>query len=196
MYYAVKKVINSNPEALERQYVEDYAELSNDPQYADLTKEEKRARNAYTICTILILPAFVAATALSVSPAPTSLFAFIPLALLILSVIFARKLRSKKSEVIRKKSAVFCSHVAFASEYYDAVRGNRIIACYGKPDAEDADCFELTIVTIPKSQPRSESEAAPTEHTISFPFCGDSLSLAGHDNLVLDLDHEVLCFME
>lgn len=68
MYYAVKKVINSNPEALERQYVEDYAELSNDPQYADLTKEEKRARSAYAICTILILPAFVAATALSVSP--------------------------------------------------------------------------------------------------------------------------------
>lgn len=196
MYYAVKKVINSNPEALERQYVKDYAEMSSDLQYADLTKEEKRARSAYAICTILILPAFVAATALSVSPPPTSLFAFIPLALLILSVIFARKLRSKKSEVIRKKSAVFCSHVAFASEYYDAVRGNRIIACYGKPDAEDADCFELTIVTIPKSQPRSESEAAPTEHTISFPFCGDSLSLAGHDNLVLDLDHEVLCFME
>lgn len=196
MYYAVKKVINSNPEALERQYVGDYAELSNNPQYADLTKEEKRARSAYAICTILILPAFVAATALSVSPAPTSLFAFIPLALLILSVIFARKLRSKKSEVTRKKSAVFCSHVAFASEYYDAVRGNRIIACYGKPHAEDADCFELTIVTIPKSQPRSESEDAPTEHTISFPFCGDSLSLANHDNLVLDLDHEVLCFME
>lgn len=196
MYYAVKKVINSNPEALERQYVEDYAELNSDPQYAELTKEEKKASRAYTICTILILPAFVAATALSVSPAPTSLFAFIPLALLILSVIFARKLRSKKSEVIRKKSAVFCSHVAFASEYYDAVRGNRIIACYGKPDVEDADCFELTIVTIPKSQPRSESEAAPTEHTISFPFCGDSLSCADHDNLVLDLDHEVLCFME
>lgn len=196
MYYAVKKVINSNPEALERQYVEDYAELSNDPQYADLTKEEKRARNAYAICTILILPAFVAAMALSVSPAPASLFAFIPLALLILSVIFARKLRSKKSEVTRKKSAVFCSHVAFASEYYDAVRGNRIIACYGKPDTEDADCFELTIVTVPKSQPKSESEDAPTEHTISFPFCGDSLSCANHDNLVLDLNHEVLCFME
>lgn len=196
MYYAVKKVINSNPEALERQYVEDYAELSSDPQYADLTKEEKRARSAYAICTILILPAFAAAMVLSVSPAPTSLFAFIPLALLILSVIFARKLRSKKSEVTRKKGAVFCNHVAFASEYYDAVRGNRIIACYGKPDAEDADCFELTIVTVPKSQPKSESEDAPTEHTISFPFCGDSLSCADHDNLVLDLDYEVLCFME
>ena len=196
MYYAVKKVINSNPEALERQYVEDYAELSSDPQYADLTKEEKRARSAYAICTILILPAFAAAMVLSVSPAPTSLFAFIPLALLILSVIFARKLRSKKSEVTRKKGAVFCNHVAFASENYDAVRGNRIIACYGKPDAEDADCFELTIVTVPKSQPKSESEDAPTEHTISFPFCGDSLSCADHDNLVLDLDYEVLCFME
>ena len=64
MYYAVKKVINSNPESLERQYVEDYAELNSGPQYAELTKEEKKAGRAYAICTILIFPAFVAACSL------------------------------------------------------------------------------------------------------------------------------------
>lgn len=196
MYYAVKKVINSNPESLERQYVEDYAKLNSGPQYAELTKEEKTAGRAYAICTILILPAFVAALVLSVSPAPSSLFAFIPLALLILSVIFARKLRSKISAVVKKKSAVFCNHVAFASEYYDAIQGNRIIACYGKPDDKAEDYFELTIVTVPKSQPKNESEKGPTEHTLSFPFNGESMDLAGHDNLVLELDHELLCFME
>ena len=196
MYYAVKRVINSNPEALEKQYVEDYAELNSDPQYAELITEKEKAVHAYAICTILILPAFVAALVFSVSPAPTSLFAFIPLAILILSVILARKLRGKKREVSKKKDAVFRNHVAFASEYYNAVRGNRIIACYGKPDAEDADFFELTIITVPKTQPKDESEDAPTEHTISFPFAGESTVLADHDNLVLDLDHEVLCFME
>lgn len=196
MYYAVKKVINSNPEALKKQYAEDYAELNSDPQYAELIKEEKKAGRAYAICTFLILPAFVAALVLSVSPAPASLFAFIPLALLILSVIFTRKLRSKISAVVKKKSAVFCNHVAFASEYYDAIQGNRIIVCYGRVDAEDEDFFELTIVTVPKSQPKNESEEGPTEHTLSFPFNGESMDLAGHDNLVLDLDHELLCFME
>ena len=81
MYFAVKKVINSNPEALERQYVEDYVELNSDPQYADLIKEEKKTGRAYAICTILILPAFVAALVLSVSrlysvgaPEPVCLF--------------------------------------------------------------------------------------------------------------------------
>lgn len=196
MYFAVKQVINSNPEALERQYVEDYVELNSDPQYADLIKEEKKTGRAYAICTILILPAFVAALVLSVSPAPASLFAFIPLALLNLSVFFARQLRSKKREMGQRKDAVFCNHVAFASEYYNAIRGNRIIACYGKADAEDKDCFELTIVTVPKSQPKNEFEGEPTEHTISFPFNGESMVLADHDNLVLNLDHEVLCFME
>ena len=96
----------------------------------------------------------------------------------------------------QRKDAVFCNHVAFASEYYNAIRGNRIIACYGKADAEDEDCFELTIVTVPKSQPKNKFEGEPTEHTISFPFNGESMVLADHDNLVLDLDHEVLCFME
>lgn len=195
MYYAVKKVINSNPEFLERQYVEDYAELTSGPQYAELTKEEKKAGRAYAICTIFILPAFVAALVLSVSPAPSSLFAFIPLALLILSVIFACKLRSKISAVIKKKSAVFCNHMAFASEYYDAIQGNRIIACYGKPDDEAEDYFDLTIITVPKSPLNDEPENAPTEHTISFPFSGDSLPFADHDNLVLDLDNEILYFM-
>lgn len=196
MYYAVKKVINSDPEALEKQYVEDYAALHSDPQYAELVKEGKKMDSLYATCMIFVLPAFVAATALSVSSAPTSLYAFIPLAILILSIFLARMFRNKKNEATKKKGAVFCNHVAFASEYYNAIQGNRIIACYGKVDDEDKDCFELTIVTVPKSQPKSESEDAPTEHTLSFPFCGDSLSLADHDNLVLDLDHEVLCFME
>lgn len=197
MYYAVKKVINSDPEALEKQYAEDYAALNSDPQYAALVAEEyKRAGRACTACVFLILPAFVATMALSISHAPTSLSAFIPLAIMILCFILARKFRRKASETGKKKDAVFCNHVAFASEYYNAIQGNRIIACYGKVDDEDEDFFELTIVTVPKSQPKSESEDAPTEHTLSFPFCGDSLSLADHDNLVLDLDHEVLCFME
>ena len=196
MYFAVKKVINSNPEALERQYVEDYVELNSDPQYADLIKEEKKAGRAYTTCVFLILPAFVAATALSVTHMPTSLFAFIPLALMLLCFILARKFRSKASETGKKKDAVFCNHVAFASEYYNAIQGNRIIACYGKADAEDEDCFELTVVTVPKSQPKYEAEGEPAEHTFSFPFNGESMALAAHDNLVLDLDHEVLCFME
>lgn len=196
MYYAVKKVINSNPESLERQYVEDYAELNSGPQYAELIKAEKKAARVHAICTIFILPAFVAATTLSVSPAPVSFFALIPLVLMILSVVFARKLRSKRGEIIRKKSAVFYSHVALAAEYYNTVRGNRIIACYGRVDAEDEDFFELTIVTVPKSQPKNESEEGPTEHTLSFPFNGESMDLTGHDNLVLDLDHELLCFME
>lgn len=197
MYFAVKQVINSNPEALEKQYVEDYAALNSDTQYAALAAEEyKRAGRACTACVFLILPAFVATMALSVSHAPTSLSAFIPLAIMILFFILARKFRRKASETGKKKDAVFCNHVAFASEYYNAIQGNRIIACYGKVDDEDEDFFELTIVTVPKRQPRSESEDTPTKHTIPFPFNGESLSLAGHDNLVLDLDHEVLCFTE
>lgn len=196
MYYAVKKVINSDPEALEKQYAEDYAALNSDTQYAELVKEERKMDSLYATCMIFVLPAFVAATALSVSSAPTSLYAFIPLVILILSIFLARLFRSKKSEITTKKGAVFCNHVAFASEYYNAIRDNRIIACYGKADDEDKDCFELTIITVPKNQPKNESEDAPTEHTLSFPFCGDSLSHADHDNLVLDLDHEVLCFME
>ena len=197
MYFAVKKVINSNPEALEKQYVEDYAALNSDTQYAALAAEEyKRAGRACTACVFLILPAFVATMALSVSHAPPSLSAFIPLATMILFFILARKFRRKASETGKKKDAVFCNHVAFASEYYNAIQGNRIIACYGKVDDEDEDFFELTIVTVPKSQPKNKFEATPTEHTLSFPFCGDSVSRADHDNLVLDLDHEVLCFME
>lgn len=196
MYYAVKKIINSNPEALEKQYLEDYAALNSDTQYAALVEDERKADRAYTVCMFLILPAFVAATALSVTHARTPLFVFIPLALMILCFILARKFRIKESETSKKKDTVSCNHVAFASEYYNAIRGNRIIACYGKVDAEDEDCFELTIVTVPKSQPKNESEEDPTEHTLSFPFNGDSMDLAGHDNLVLDLDHELLCFME
>lgn len=197
MYFAVKKVINSNPEALEKQYVEDYAALNSDTQHAALAAEEyKRAGRACTACVFLILPAFVATMALSVSHAPTSLSAFIPLATMILFFILARKFRRKASETGKKKDAVFCNHVAFASEYYNAIQGNRIIACYGKVDDEDEDFFELTIVTVPKSQPKNKFEATPTEHTLSFPFCRDSVSRADHDNLVLDLDHEVLCFME
>lgn len=196
MYYAVKQVINSDPEFLANQAVEDYAALNSDTQYAALVAEERKADRAYTVCMFLILPAFVAATALSVTHAPTSLFAFIPLALMILCLILGRKFRSKESEISKKKGVVFCNHVAFASEYYNAIQGNRIIACYGRVDAEDEDCFELTIVTVPKSQPKNEFEGEPTEHTISFPFTGESMVLADHDNLVLDLDHEVLCFME
>lgn len=43
MYYAVKKVINSDPEALAKQYAEDYAALNADTQYAELIKEERKA---------------------------------------------------------------------------------------------------------------------------------------------------------
>ncbi len=196
MYYAVKRVINSNPDTLEKQHAEDHAALNSDTQYAELVKQERKAARAYITCMFLFLLAFAATTALSVSPAPASLYAFIPLATLILCFFLARSFRSKKSEVIEKKGAVFCNHAAFASEYYNATQGNRIIACYDKVDDEDEDLFELTIVTVPKSQPKNKSEAAPTEHTLSFPFCGDSLALADHDNLVLYLDHEVLCFME
>ena len=196
MYYAVKKVINSNPEALEKQHIDDYAELNSDPQYTKLIKEERKAGKASTACLFATLPAFVVATALSVTPVPTCFYALIPSVILIFSALLAYTFRYKKSEAIKKKGAIFCNHVAYASEYYDAIQGNHIIACYGKAADEDEDFFELTIVTVPKNQPKNESEDAPTEHTISFPFCGDSLSCADRDNLVLDLDHEVLYFME
>lgn len=52
MYYAVKKVINSNPEALEKQYIEDYAALNSDTQsicptmisYTKIIKSSRVAR--------------------------------------------------------------------------------------------------------------------------------------------------------
>lgn len=195
MYYAVKKVINSNPESLERQYVEDYAELNSDPQYTKLIKEERKAGTAFTACLLATLPAFAVATALSVSPPPTCFYAFILPVILSVSAFLAYTFRYKQREAIKKKGAVFCNHVVFASEYYDAIQGNRIIACYGKPDDEAEDYFVLTIITVPKSPLNDDPENAPTEHTISFPFNGDSLPFADHDNLVLDLDNEILYFM-
>lgn len=196
MYYAVRKVINSDPEALAKQYAEDYAALNADTQYAELIKEERKAGKASTACLFATLPAIAVATALCLFPAPTCFYTLIPSVILIFSALLSYAFRYKKSEAIQKKGAIFCNHVAATSEYYNAIQGNRILACYGKPDAEDAGFFELTITTVPKSQSRNESEDAPIEHTISFPFCSGSLSCADHDNLVLDLDHEVLCFME
>lgn len=104
--------------------------------------------------------------------------------------------RSKKNEAARKKRAIFCNHVSLSSEYYDVVRDSRILACYGKVDDEDEDLFNLTIVTVPKMQPEVESEDTPSEYESPFPFNGESLSLADRDNLVLDMGHEAMCFME
>lgn len=73
MYYAVKRVINSNPDTLEKQHAEDHAALNSDTQYAELVKQERKAARAYITCMFLFLLAFAATTALSVSPAPASL---------------------------------------------------------------------------------------------------------------------------
>lgn len=207
MYYAVKKVINYDPESLSKQHAEDYAALDGDTEYAEMVKKEQKANISSIIClgcSIIIPLAYLAVAAFAPSShtvfPPLLHFAtvivFIPLALFIAFLFLSRLFKSQKIAAAKKKRAIFCNHVALASEYFDVVRDSRILACYGKVDDEDEDLFNLTIVTVPKMQPEVESEDTPSEYEIPFPFNSESLSLADRDNLVLDMGHEAMCFME
>lgn len=197
MYYAVKKVINYDPAALSEQSTEEHAALNGDTQYAETVKAARRADVIYAICICPILPAFTVAAIFFASSAPNARwYALIPLTIFIISILLSRVFRNKRDKAEGKRDAIYCSHISLAVDYYDTIQNNRILACYGKPNTEDKDLFDLTVVTIPKGQSEYEFEENPAKRTVCCPFSGVSLSRAGHDNLVLDLDHELLCFME
>ena len=194
MYFAVKKVINYDPAALAEQSAKAHAALDSDTQYAKLVKTERKADTACVICTVPILPAFFAATFLFSPAASEAFYAFIPLTILALNVLLVCLFRSKRRTVRDERDAAFRIHVSFAVEYYDIIQSHRIIACYGKMSSAASDMFELTIVTIPKSQMKTESEEYPAEHTLRLLFNPATFPLAHYDNLVLNVAAGTLYF--